>query len=193
MTFRGFLGSAPRLSGSDAPIVPGQSSSSGVVTGNGFGGTLVPSAPPAASDCREQESAQHEGEIRSMIRREMKQAFAASVPPNLQRATSAPVQIIVQNSSTVNAEQKVESPPPPPPPPPRMPQRVWDLSRQDLADFWASPLNRICVLGMATLVFYIYQGNSQHKWRMSELQRRIDGNPFLRTVSQVLGSFQDAK
>eukprot|EP00930_Biecheleria_cincta_P002691 TRINITY_DN103688_c0_g1_i1.p1 TRINITY_DN103688_c0_g1~~TRINITY_DN103688_c0_g1_i1.p1 ORF type:complete len:206 (+),score=43.00 TRINITY_DN103688_c0_g1_i1:60-620(+) len=126
------------------------------------------------------------GDLRNMVRREVGQAVAASLPAASLNAP--PVQLIVQNSTSVNATQQVKAPPPPAEVPQRWPQKASELSRQDIYDFWASPMNRICILGAASFVLYIWQSGSQHRARMSELDRRIDSNPFLRIVGQVLGA-----
>ena len=38
---------------------------------------------------------------------------------------------------------------------------MWELSRKDLVDFWASPLNRVCLLGLAGFLLWIYHDNTQ--------------------------------
>ncbi|CAE7627266.1 unnamed protein product [Symbiodinium pilosum] len=124
--------------------------------------------------------AQPNGHVRSLVR-EAAQTVAASVPP---RPSQTPVQLIIQNSSTVTTTQQPQEKPPQPP---KMPQNMWELSRKDLVDFWTSPLNRICLLGLAGFLLWIYHDNSQHKWRMSELQRRIDQNPFTKLVALAFG------
>eukprot|EP00933_Yihiella_yeosuensis_P050166 TRINITY_DN4792_c0_g1_i1.p1 TRINITY_DN4792_c0_g1~~TRINITY_DN4792_c0_g1_i1.p1 ORF type:complete len:221 (-),score=36.51 TRINITY_DN4792_c0_g1_i1:346-1008(-) len=134
-----------------------------------------------------------ESDMMSMVRREVQQALgAASLPRQMHHAAppAAPVQLIIQNSATVNSEQKVVNTPPPQPPAPMRPppRNAWEHFEHGLSEFWSSPLNRICVFGALTLVVYIYQGQSQHRWRMLEMQRRIDNNPFLRLVSVFFGS-----
>ncbi|CAE7236454.1 unnamed protein product [Symbiodinium microadriaticum] len=115
--------------------------------------------------------------------REAAQTVAASMPPG-PAAPQAPVQLIIQNSSSVTTSQQV---PEMPPEPPKMPQHMWQLSRKDLVDFWASPLNRVCLLGLAGFLLWIYHDNTQHKWRMSQLQQRIDSNPFTKLVAVAFG------
>ncbi|CAL1171863.1 unnamed protein product [Cladocopium goreaui] len=74
------------------------------------------------------------GDMRSFLRREV-ETVAASIP---QQAASPPVQLIIQNSSSVSSTQPEREQLPPQ----KVPQHLWQLSRQDLSDFWSSPLNR---------------------------------------------------
>ncbi|CAE8704297.1 unnamed protein product, partial [Polarella glacialis] len=114
------------------------------------------------------------------------QASGLGRPPPA-AAAAPPVQFIIQNTSSVTSEQQVVNTPCAPEPP-RRPPRQFTGSWEDLEEFWADPLNRVFVLGSLGLVLYICHGQGQHKWRMAQLQRRIDGNPFLRIASQVFGS-----
>ncbi|CAE8650175.1 unnamed protein product [Polarella glacialis] len=125
----------------------------------------------------------------SLVRREISQQIAASIqsPPAYSSTPVAPVQFIIQNTSSATSTQKVVNTAPPPEPSQR-PPRKFTGSWEDLEEFWTSPLNRICVFGVLGLVCYIYHGHSQHRWRMLELQRRIDSNPFLRVVQQFFGA-----
>ena len=116
------------------------------------------------------------------VRGEM-QHVAASIP---QSAGSPPVQVIIQNSAGCETRDTRDTQRNDPPPP-KLPQHLWEVSRQDLADLWASPLNRVCLLGLAGFALWIYHAQAQHQWRMFELQRRIDSNPLMRLVAQVLG------
>lgn len=75
------------------------------------------------------------GDVRSYVRREV-ETVAASIP---QQAASPPVQLIIQNSSSVS-----ETKPERELPPRKMPQDFWHLSKKDLTDFLASPLNLAC-------------------------------------------------
>mmetsp|Transcript_15397 Transcript_15397/g.26945 ORF Transcript_15397/g.26945 Transcript_15397/m.26945 type:complete len:196 (+) Transcript_15397:79-666(+) len=192
--YRGFLGSAPPQQLVASPAPPMQESA----TVPRFQGAPQSAPNGVSSHMPYSESAsmlQTSDDVRTLIRREVNQAFAASVPTTAYSSapSAPPIQLILQNNSTVHAEQQVQSAPPVSTEPQRpLPKSIWELSRQDVADFWASPLNRICVFGVAGLLFYLYQGHSHHRWRMSELQRRIDNNIFLRTMNQLFGAAQNA-
>jgi hypothetical protein len=56
--------------------------------------------------------------------------------------------------------------------------------------FFSSNLNRICFAGMCGVGVYIYWSYLDHKWRMDEVQRRIDSN-FLLRINQWL--FNDSQ
>mmetsp|Transcript_34630 Transcript_34630/g.52209 ORF Transcript_34630/g.52209 Transcript_34630/m.52209 type:complete len:183 (-) Transcript_34630:478-1026(-) len=97
----------------------------------------------------------------------------------------SPVQVLINNStkcgSDSRAHEEEEEPLPPPPP-----LTTWEGVRHFAVTFWASPTNKLFVLGAAGAVLYIIQAREQHRWRMAEMQRRIDANPFLRLVQTVL-------
>ena len=81
-----------------------------------------------------------------------------SVMPVLEACSVACLTSCLRNSSSVTTSQQV---PEMPPEPPKMPKHVWELSRKDLVDFWASPLNRVCLLGLAGFLLWIYHDNTQ--------------------------------
>eukprot|EP00929_Paragymnodinium_shiwhaense_P120414 TRINITY_DN92357_c0_g1_i1.p1 TRINITY_DN92357_c0_g1~~TRINITY_DN92357_c0_g1_i1.p1 ORF type:complete len:185 (-),score=33.55 TRINITY_DN92357_c0_g1_i1:154-708(-) len=120
-----------------------------------------------------------DGTMRSLVQHEVAQQMAASLGGSSNEAAAAPVQVIIQNKATTSTEQaapqQVEA----------LPTMTW---RGVLRSIWESNGNRLCIVGLLGAVAYIYHGQSQHNWRMAELQRRIDRNPFLRVVQQALGS-----
>ncbi|CAE7393158.1 unnamed protein product [Symbiodinium sp. CCMP2456] len=170
--WQGFLG--PRLLG-NPELADGAASTARPTASDGQ--VAVPRAMEAPM-----QAPHPNGDVRSMVR-EAAQTVAASMPQR-PAAPQAPVQLIIQNSSSVTTSQQV---PEMPPEPPKMPQHMWELSRKDLVDFWASPLNRVCLLGLAGFLLWIYHDNTQHKWRMSQLQQRIDSNPFTKLVAVAFG------
>ncbi|CAE7034412.1 unnamed protein product [Symbiodinium natans] len=172
--WQGFLG--PRLLGNPELADGAMPAGSALRSADAADGQVAAMARPAPL-----QAPHPNGDVRSMVR-EAAQTVAASVPQRA-AAPQAPVQLIIQNSSTVTTSQVPETPPEPP----KMPQHMWELSRKDLVEFWMSPLNRICLLGLAGFLLWIYHGNTQHKWRMSELQRRIDSNPFTKLVAMAFG------
>mmetsp|Transcript_65355 Transcript_65355/g.174154 ORF Transcript_65355/g.174154 Transcript_65355/m.174154 type:complete len:233 (-) Transcript_65355:40-738(-) len=123
----------------------------------------------------------------SLVRHEVQQQLAASVPPASYGSQQPPVQLLINNTSTSNADQKTVnmSPPAERSPEPRRPESL--SLREQLALFWASPVNRICTMGVLGLALYIYHDSTQHRWRMQELQRRIDNNLFLWAVQRAMG------
>lgn len=88
------------------------------------------------------------GDVRSYLRQEV-ETVAASIP---QQAASPPVQLIIQNSSTaarafqillVQSQVSSTQPEKEQQPVAPVPQRLSQLSRRDLSDFWASPLRPV--------------------------------------------------
>lgn len=71
---------------------------------------------------------------------------------------------------------------------PEPPKRGWESRQKDLTAFISSPMNRIFILGFLGMVYYVYHGHTQHRWRMTEMQRRIDGNIFLSMVQKLFGA-----
>merc|ERR1712061_537037 len=106
---------------------------------------------------------------------------AHSVPAPVYNAPAAapPIQVLIQNNSSVSTTQKVINAEPPSVPV-LPPKRYWESAKGALTEFVSSPLNRVCMLGILGLVFTIYQGSVQHNRRMAEMQRRIDNSMYLR-------------
>mmetsp|Transcript_20039 Transcript_20039/g.56644 ORF Transcript_20039/g.56644 Transcript_20039/m.56644 type:complete len:176 (-) Transcript_20039:168-695(-) len=128
----------------------------------------------------------YDDSLRALIRGEVQQALGSSLPPQpAAKAPSAPVQVIIRNTTTSTSEQVTEAAPPPQQPPPP-PESSWDTVRRVCKEIWASPSNRIFLLSTLGVALYIYQGREEHRWRMAEMQRRIDRNPLLRFAMQVL-------
>lgn len=135
------------------------------------------------------------GQQQDLVRQQVREQLAMegrllqqSSPPSL---APPPLQLIIQNSATSNATQKVvnAAPAPAPPPPPPLP-KIWTFRDAycGVLDFLQSPLNKLFLFSSVGMVLWIWHGHSRHKWRMGEMQRRIDANPFLRLVQQVFGS-----
>mmetsp|Transcript_23024 Transcript_23024/g.52746 ORF Transcript_23024/g.52746 Transcript_23024/m.52746 type:complete len:164 (-) Transcript_23024:34-525(-) len=88
--------------------------------------------------------------------------------------------ITINNHSEANTTQKTLNMSTPAEPAPV------EVQHKDTS-FFASPTTRISVFSAIGLALYMLQGHLQHKWRMAEMQRRIDANLFLR-LTQILGS-----
>lgn len=126
------------------------------------GQQLQQAAPPSGV-------AMHWQHVRDIIRQEM-----ASTLGN--QPQTRPMQLIINNRSEATVQQSAPEPSPP------GPHETW---MELLSTFLASPVNRVGLLTVVGLGLYIYQGHLNHKWRMAEMQRRIDANPFLRLSKMI--------
>mmetsp|Transcript_153591 Transcript_153591/g.492283 ORF Transcript_153591/g.492283 Transcript_153591/m.492283 type:complete len:191 (+) Transcript_153591:72-644(+) len=126
--------------------------------------------------------------VRQAIQRGVQQHLVAAPPQwHSQHAAPSPLQVLIQNTTSSSTEQQtINASPPPPPLPPAPPLHTWEGLRHFFKEFWASPFNRLFTLGALGAFIYIYQGRQQHRWRMAEMQRRIDSNPFLRFWNSLL-------
>jgi hypothetical protein len=96
-----------------------------------------------------------------------------------QQLAQSPVQIVVDNTSTVHACQTYHQQEP----------RIDDTSNTERwwHDMLLSPGNRFALFAMAHVSLCFAQSYLSHRYRMSELQQRIDANAFLR-FQQVLSN-----
>merc|ERR1740121_3315773 len=131
-------------------------------------------------------------DVRAVIRHEVRQSLAnvhPQHPPAQTQSSAPPVQVVIRNTtSSTSQNQTIAQPPAPAPQPVVVPKTGWAAVSHVLQEFWASPANRIFLLTSLGAVLYIYQGQAHHRWRMDEMQRRIDRNPFLRLVQQTFAS-----
>jgi len=112
--------------------------------------------------------------IREMIRQEMQ----ASARP--MQASACPMQIIVNNHSEANSQQRTMNVQPPANPERKeVPQGPKPLE--------ISQFSRFCIFSAVGLGLYVLHGQWQHQWRMAEMQRRIDANLFLRITQLFAG------
>eukprot|EP00933_Yihiella_yeosuensis_P032953 TRINITY_DN26631_c3_g1_i1.p2 TRINITY_DN26631_c3_g1~~TRINITY_DN26631_c3_g1_i1.p2 ORF type:complete len:160 (-),score=29.98 TRINITY_DN26631_c3_g1_i1:138-617(-) len=106
--------------------------------------------------------------IKEVVRDELSVAATTA-----QSAAARPMQFIINNSTQANVSQNVESTTPPP-------QQVPSQNEEGLKSFLAKPLNRFCIFAAVGIGLYMLQGHLSHKWRMLEMQKRIDADIFLR-------------
>mmetsp|Transcript_10991 Transcript_10991/g.25103 ORF Transcript_10991/g.25103 Transcript_10991/m.25103 type:complete len:187 (+) Transcript_10991:92-652(+) len=120
-----------------------------------------------------------EYQARQLVRQEVSNRLAAQI-----QHPTMPVQLIIQNHSSANSDQKVMNVTPTPE------QRSADF-RESVTQAWssfvASPINRFFLLGAGFMLVWMFHERSQHRWRMAELQRRIESNIALRMVQQIFG------
>jgi len=64
----------------------------------------------------------------------------------------------------------------------------WGELNKSLRVFFKSPFNRLCFFGTVGFGLYIYNQKLVHTWRMTEMQRRIDTNLFLRMAQWMNGT-----
>merc|ERR1719265_1812720 len=96
-----------------------------------------------------------------------------------------PIQIMVNNQVEAHSTQQVTAPSPAPPPePPREPHNALEA----IGMFFSSPMNRLGLFSAIGIALYILQGRLSHRWRMEEMQRRVDANLFLRFTQAMPSS-----
>uniref|UniRef100_A0A7S1AZ69 Uncharacterized protein n=1 Tax=Noctiluca scintillans TaxID=2966 RepID=A0A7S1AZ69_NOCSC len=114
-----------------------------------------------------------------LIREEMRALRAAPAPPP---PVVQPMQFIINNTATLNSEQKTVAAPVQEPILPAGPdERLLALKK-----FFASPLNRFAVFSAVALCLYNLHDYLQNKWRMAEIQKVKDANFFFR-FGQMFG------
>lgn len=64
----------------------------------------------------------------------------------------------------------------------------WGELNKSIRVFFKSPFNRFCFFGTVGFGLYIYNQKLTHDWRMTEMQRRIDTNLFLRMAQWMNGT-----
>lgn len=94
-------------------------------------------------------------------------------------AYAQPVQVIINNSATVNAVQQIENTVAPPRPPPQE-ARDPDCMRQWWRDFLSSPTNCFCLFAVMHLSMNVAHSCLTHQSHMAEMERKIDGSLLLR-------------
>eukprot|EP00403_Amphidinium_massartii_P038425 CAMPEP_0178439348 /NCGR_PEP_ID=MMETSP0689_2-20121128/36107_1 /TAXON_ID=160604 /ORGANISM="Amphidinium massartii, Strain CS-259" /LENGTH=156 /DNA_ID=CAMNT_0020061869 /DNA_START=31 /DNA_END=501 /DNA_ORIENTATION=+ len=115
--------------------------------------------------------------LREMIREE-----TASAVSSLQ-SQARPMQLIINNHAQANADQRTMNVQPSQPEGYRR-----DDLRSGIMSFLASPLNRIFLFSTVGLSLYALQGHLSHKWRMEEMQRKMDANILFRFRHLLLSS-----
>lgn len=113
------------------------------------------------------------------LRMEVKCQIEAIRAQQMAAATQSPVQIVVENCSSVRADQTLQHQESQP-----LPVANTELWWQK---FLASPANRFVIFTTVQLSLYFAHGYLSHRYRLSELQHRIDANAFLR-FQQILNS-----
>mmetsp|Transcript_30686 Transcript_30686/g.56071 ORF Transcript_30686/g.56071 Transcript_30686/m.56071 type:complete len:187 (+) Transcript_30686:108-668(+) len=127
-----------------------------------------------------------DGRTRQVVQHEVSNYMAAQI-----HHPTAPVQLIIANHATSNSDQQVMNVSAPP-----VQEQQLDLRtslRQGWADFIASPMNRFFLLGAGFMLVWLLHEREQHRWRMSEMQRRIDKNWALRVVQQLFSNGNRSK
>mmetsp|Transcript_69886 Transcript_69886/g.154586 ORF Transcript_69886/g.154586 Transcript_69886/m.154586 type:complete len:188 (-) Transcript_69886:31-594(-) len=137
-------------------------------------------APHQAPQMQQQEHIWQQ--IRELISEEVCSKVSTVQPPP---PPARPMQLIINNHSEANCEQKSVNVAPPPPPPAPVAQAAPEGLVEALSTFLASPMNRLGVFTVLGLGLYILEGRLRHNWRMAEMQKRIDANLFLRFFQMV--------
>jgi len=168
--------------------------------------SVPPPAPPSPQQQEDRlQALQRNHQLQSLQDQQQKQAFQHQLRELIRQETqsvlhvaqqqprAAPMQLIINNHSEANSDQRTvnQAPAAAPPPPPPPARRDWDEAQKTLASFLASPFNRLCLFSALGLALYVLQGQLSHKWRMAELQRKIDANIFLR-LTQMAGGLAPA-
>eukprot|EP00927_Polykrikos_kofoidii_P082971 TRINITY_DN8394_c0_g1_i2.p1 TRINITY_DN8394_c0_g1~~TRINITY_DN8394_c0_g1_i2.p1 ORF type:complete len:214 (+),score=28.86 TRINITY_DN8394_c0_g1_i2:63-644(+) len=112
-------------------------------------------------------------EVRDLIREEIASTECVQGPG------AQPVQFVISNqakSSTLQQESTASA---------REPNFDGDPLRKPVANWLASPMNRLCAFSVVALGMYMLHGHLEHKWRMAEYKRRRDVNLFLRFVQEM--------
>jgi len=89
-----------------------------------------------------------------------------------------PVNVVVNTQNNVTQEVKQ---------PERAEGDGWSEFNKSLRVFFKSPFNRFCFFGTVGFGLYVYNQKLTHTWRMTEMQRRIDTNLFLRLAQWMNG------
>lgn len=89
-----------------------------------------------------------------------------------------PVNVVVNTQN--NVTQEVQQPV-------RDERDGWCEFNKSLRIFFKSPFNRFCFFGTIGFGLYVYNQKLTHTWRMTEMQRRIDTNMFLRLAQWMNG------
>uniref|UniRef100_A0A7S4S7S0 Uncharacterized protein n=1 Tax=Alexandrium monilatum TaxID=311494 RepID=A0A7S4S7S0_9DINO len=110
--------------------------------------------------------------LQELIREEMQGSLAQA---------SRPMQIIINNHSEANAQQRTMNAQQP------GPERCAEPPRKARSALELTPLSRLCIFSAMGLGLYVLHGQLQHQWRMAEMQRRIDANLFLRVTQLFSG------
>lgn len=88
-----------------------------------------------------------------------------------------PVNVVVNTQNNVTQEVKQEA----------RDGDGWTEFNKSLRVFFKSPFNRFCFFGTIGFGLYVYNQKLTHTWRMTEMQRRIDTNMFLRMAQWMNG------
>jgi hypothetical protein len=133
--------------------------------------------PHAALDIVEQ-ACQRDSDFLMQLRLEVQSQMEALRAQQMATASQSPVQIIAENCATASAQQLQTHE--------RTPHST-QLRTGDMwwCDFLASPMNRAVIFATVQLSLYFAHGYLHHRYRMAELQQRIDANTFLR-FQQIL-------
>jgi len=114
------------------------------------------------------------------LRTEMRLQMEALRAQQLAAASQSPVQIVVENCAATSVDQREQHG--------ELCRVVEDSTERWWRDFVISPANRIVVFTMVQLSLYFAHGYLNHRYRVAEVQQRIDANALLR-FQQILSSF----
>mmetsp|Transcript_54919 Transcript_54919/g.141429 ORF Transcript_54919/g.141429 Transcript_54919/m.141429 type:complete len:194 (+) Transcript_54919:88-669(+) len=148
------------------------------------GATLGPEAPLRSWGAPESTQPMPWHQIIEVIREETRLAASAMAASQAPQATQQPMQLIINNHAEAKADQRTVNAMQPTPTASAPPEKQAPSS---LMSALASPVNRLCLFSAVALGLYILQGQLQHKWRMAEMQRRLDANLFVR-VTQMFSA-----
>lgn len=110
--------------------------------------------------------------VEELIRQRVSAELAAAAQQQQQTVSEQqPMQLIINNHAESSSKQQAA---------PTQPRQERKEVQSDVRELLASPINRCMLFSVLGLGLYMLHGHLQHKWRIVEMQRRIDANLFLR-------------
>jgi len=117
--------------------------------------------------------------VQQIIQQRVRAELAAAVQQQQQPAPQQqPMQLIINNHAESTCKQQAT---------PVQPRQETKEVQIGVRELLTSPMNRFMLFSVVGLGLYFLHGHLQHKWRMDEMQRRIDANLFLR-ITRLLGN-----
>merc|ERR1712224_437362 len=113
----------------------------------------------------------HHAQIQQMgmLQRGMADMLQHMSEMSTRAAAPQQINLQIQNEATVRHDGPMQ---------PR--KSVWELALLAWREFWASPINRLGLLATVSAGGYLLHKHMEHRWRMTEMQKRIDANFVLK-------------